>query len=77
MRYLIGLHVTLDIDGFEPDVDGLARQLEAAQQAGESLDQLVAQDLAFTLCQTCRDDFVKNPIGRTTSHSHRDLGLVQ
>jgi hypothetical protein len=78
LRYLIGLHVTLDRDGFtEQDLGDPCRRVEATRRVGESLDERFTCEKAFVVCSSCRDQIVDNPLGAYPEMMLPDLGFVQ
>lgn len=78
LRYLIGLHVTLDRDGFtEDELHDAQSRVEAARRNGESLAERFTCEKAFLVCEDCRDQFVDNPLGRFPEMMRPDPGFVQ
>ena len=77
LRYIVGVHVTLDIDGFTDLALAaeMAPHLVDNPEPEETLAELFTREMAFMLCQPCRDRFVENPVDRLTSPP--DLGFVQ
>jgi hypothetical protein len=79
MRYLVGVHVTLDTDGVADSSELAAEVLSQSEEGGveEALAQVFSRDMVFTLCSDCRNHFVANPLGRTAFGVAPDLGFVQ
>ena len=76
LRYIVGINLTLDLDGSSrtPESDPVANRLF---EGGESLADLYYREMVFTLCSTCRDRFVNNPLDRPEELLAEDLGLLQ
>jgi len=76
LRYIVGVHVTLDLDGCGGD--GAAERLAHRMYEGdESLTELYSREMAFTLCPACRDRFVANPLDHPEEQVLHDHGLLQ
>lgn len=78
IRFIVGMHVTLDVDGCQGG-DRVAEQLAAhMNRAGESsLGEVYTREMAFVLCTPCRESFVANPLSTTDELPAVDLGLLQ
>lgn len=77
LRYIVGVHVTLDTDGLADgaDVVGLATALSTNPDSDEALTEIFTREMAYTLCQSCRDLFVQDPLARPAGTL--DQGYVQ
>ena len=78
LRYIVGVHVTLDVDGFvdsEATAYNIAEQLE--QRSSSSLGDVFTREMAFTLCVSCSDEFVSDPLNRPQELREPDHGLLQ
>ncbi|MBN1947699.1 MAG: hypothetical protein JW797_18685 [Bradymonadales bacterium] len=79
IRYIVGVQVTLDLDGFQGGVESayeIAERLNAKQSCDESLSEVFSREMVFTLCKHCRDGFVDNPLGRQERLLCPDLGFI-
>lgn len=77
-RYIVGVHVTLDVDGCETGTEvatRLAREMTGSAET--SLGEVLTKELAFTLCSICRNEFVSNPLHRKDGVRPADCGLLQ
>jgi len=77
--YIVRLTLTADFDGQledirEEDLDSeLKRTLkEAAEMDEQELMNEVFQEFCFYLCKSCRDRFVKNPLGASKSQGDKN-----
>lgn len=80
LRYIVGVHVTLDVDGLghsPSDVQSLAQALDQQDAEESGLADVFCKDLAFVLCTGCRNDFVRNPLNRRGDEREADAGLLQ
>ena len=76
LRYVVRLEVYASLDTAEGEQDEGRDHLEEIQEILERLDDvesdMIGDDVyhheRFDLCSECRKKFVKNPLGRLTSH---------
>ena len=78
LRYIVGVHVTLDVDGFaDPEACAYRVASQLDQRSSGSLADVFTKELAFTLCVACRNDFVSDPLHRPQELREPDHGLLQ
>ena len=76
LRYVVRLEVYASLEPGEDDLGDDRDYLEEVQEILERLEQSEEEELTediyqqqrFDLCQECRRKFVKNPLGRHTTH---------
>ncbi|MCH2115012.1 MAG: hypothetical protein MK171_08900 [Pirellulales bacterium] len=75
-RYVVRLEVYASLDPAEQELDSDRDHLEEVHDILEQLDDAESDQISgdvyhqarFDLCSNCRKRFVKNPLGRATSH---------
>ena len=77
LRYVVRLEVYASLDMAEEDLDDECEHLEEIQDildrledpadltSDEKLGDAIYQQKRFDLCGTCREQFMRNPLGRT------------
>ncbi len=73
VRYVVTIHATADFDEHLPaeggieDLEAVMRQIDA--KTPEEHERDVYESRAFTLCPSCKNAFMKNPLGVQQSPS--------
>ncbi|MCA9562977.1 MAG: hypothetical protein KC561_05785 [Myxococcales bacterium] len=79
VRFVVGLHVTLDVDGLDNDdwTNALNISKSGTPDRLEEVHELVATEKAFTICSNCRSAFVSDPLGASAQNHDAEAGLLQ
>lgn len=68
LKYIVRINVFADFDGYlcdedkssAEDLQSLIRQIK--DKTPETLENDIYQEMAFLLCKSCRNIFIKNPL---------------
>ena len=81
LKYIVQIHITADFDNYITEEEfneevPLERIVESVEKQGVRAERDVMDDVAFFLCNKCKNIFMKNPSGEQMFEDSEDKNFL-